>query len=50
MEIKSEKEDFEKLFADMSKGYMTAKVETDRQKAIGKHDYNIFTLFHDFSD
>jgi len=50
MEIKSEKEDFEKLFADMSKGYMTAKVEADRQKAMGRHDYNIFTLFHGFSD
>ena len=50
MEIKSEKEDFEKLFADMSKGYMTAKVQADRQRAMGKHDYNIFTLFHNFSD
>ena len=50
MEIKSEKEDFENLFVQMNEGYMTAKVETDRQKAIGKHDYNIFTLFHDFSD
>ena len=50
MEIKSEKEDFEKLFADMSKGYMAAKAEADRQRAMGKHDYNIFTLFHDFSD
>ena len=50
MEIKSEKEYFEKLFADMSKGYMAAKAEADRQRAMGKHDYNIFTLFHDFSD
>ena len=50
MEIKSEKEDFEKLFADMSKGYMAAKAEADRQRAMGKHDYNIFTLFHGFSD
>ena len=50
MEIKSEKEDFEKLFVDMSKGYMAAKAEADRQRAMGKHDYNIFTLFHDFSD
>ena len=50
MEIKSQKEDFEKLFADMSKGYMAAKAEADRQRAMGKHDYNIFTLFHDFSD
>ena len=50
MEIKSEKEDFEKLFVDMSKGYMTAKAEADRQRARGKHDYNIFTLFHGFSD
>ena len=50
MEIKSEKEDFEKLFADMSKGYMMAKAEADRQRAMGKHDYNIFTLFHGFSD
>ena len=50
MEIKSRKEDFEKLFADMSKGYMAAKAEADRQRAMGKHDYNIFTLFHDFSD
>lgn len=50
MEIKSEKENFEKLFADMSKGYMAAKAEADRQRAMGKHDYNIFTLFHDFSD
>ena len=50
MEIKSRKEDFEKLFADMSKGYMAAKAQADRQRAMGKHDYNIFTLFHDFSD
>ena len=50
MEIKSEKEDFEKLFMAMSKGYMAAKAEADRQRAMGKHDYNIFTLFHDFSD
>ena len=50
MEIKSEKEYFEKLFADMSKGYMAAKAEADRQRAMSKHDYNIFTLFHDFSD
>ena len=50
MEIKSEKENFENLFVQMNEGYMTAKVEADRQKAIGKHDYNIFTLFHGFSD
>ena len=50
MEIKSQKEDFEKLFVDMSKGYMAAKAEADRQRATGKHDYNIFTLFHGFSD
>ena len=50
MEIKSRKEDFEKLFVDMSKGYMAAKAEADRQRAMGKHDYNIFTLFHGFSD
>ena len=50
MEIKSEKEDFENLFVQMNKGYMTAKVEADRQRAMGKHDYNIFTLFHGFSD
>lgn len=50
MEIKSQKEDFEKLFMAMSKGYMTAKAQADRQRAMGKHDYNIFTLFHDFSD
>ncbi|ERJ22466.1 hypothetical protein UNSW3_443 [Campylobacter concisus UNSW3] len=50
MELKSQKEDFEKLFADMSKGYMAAKAEADRQRAMGKHDYNIFTLFHYFSD
>ena len=49
-EIKSEKEDFERLFVDMSKGYMAAKAQADRQRAMGKHDYNIFTLFHDFSD
>ena len=50
MEIKSEKEDFEKLFMAMSKGYMAAKAQADRQRAMGKHDYNIFTLFHGFSD
>ena len=50
MEIKSRKEDFEKLFMAMSKGYMAAKSEADRQRAMGKHDYNIFTLFHGFSD
>ena len=50
MEIKSEKEDFEELFTAMSKCYMTAKAEADRQRAMGKHDYNIFTLFHKFSD
>ena len=50
MKIKSKKEDFEKLFVDMSKGYMAAKAEADRQRAMGKHDYNIFTLFHGFSD
>lgn len=50
MEIKSEKEDFERLFAAMSKGYMAAKAQADRQRAMGKHDYNIFTLFHNFSD
>jgi len=50
MEIKSEKEDFENLFVQMNEGYMTAKVEADRQRAMGKHDYNIFTLFHGFSD
>ena len=50
MEIKSEKEDFERLFATMSKGYMAAKAQADRQRAMGKHDYNIFTLFHGFSD
>ena len=49
-EIKSEKEDFERLFVDMSKGYMAAKAQADRQRAMGKHDYNIFTLFHGFSD
>lgn len=50
MEIKSEKEDFEELFVAMSKGYMAAKEQADRQRAMGKHDYNIFTLFHGFSD
>ena len=50
MKIKSEKEDFEKLFMAISKGYMAAKAEADRQRAMGKHDYNIFTLFHNFSD
>ncbi|WP_148803348.1 PD-(D/E)XK nuclease family protein [Campylobacter concisus] len=50
MEIKSKKEHFKKLFADMSKGYMAAKSQADRQRAMGKHDYNIFTLFHGFSD
>lgn len=50
LEIKSEKEDFEELFAAMRKGYMAAKAEADRQRAMGKHDYNIFTLFHKFSD
>ena len=50
MKIKSQKEDFEKLFMAISKGYMAAKAEADRQRAIGKHDYNIFTLFHYFSD
>lgn len=50
MEIKSEKEDFEMLFVDMSKGYMAAKAQADRQRAMGKHDYNIFTLFRGFSD
>jgi hypothetical protein len=50
MEIKSQKEDFEKLFMAMSKGYMAAKAQADRQRAMGKHDYNIFTLFHGFSD
>ena len=50
MKIKSEKEDFEKLFMAISKGYMAAKAEADRQRAMGKHDYNIFTLFHGFSD
>lgn len=50
MEIKSEKEDFERLFIAICKGYMAAKAEADRQRAMGKHDYNIFTLFHDFSD
>lgn len=50
LEIKLQKEDFEKLFMAISKGYMAAKAEADRQRAIGKHDYNIFTLFHYFSD
>ena len=50
LEIKLQKEDFEKLFSAMSKGYMAAKAEADRQRAMGKHDYNIFTLFHYFSD
>ena len=50
MEIKLQKEDFEKLFMAISKGYMAAKAEADRQRAMGKHDYNIFTLFHYFSD
>lgn len=50
MEIKPEKEDFENLFVQMNKDYMTAKVEADRQRAMGKHDYNIFTLFYNFSD
>jgi len=48
MEIK--KEDFENLFVQMNEGYMTAKAEADRQRAMGKHDYNIFTLFYKFSD
>ena len=50
MEIKSQKEDFEKLFIAIGKGYIAAKAEADRQRAMGKHDYNIFTLFHYFSD
>ena len=50
LEIKLQKEDFEKLFMAISKGYMAAKAEADRQRAMGKHDYNIFTLFHYFSD
>lgn len=50
LEIKLQKEDFEKLFMAISKGYMAAKAEADRQRATGKHDYNIFTLFHGFSD
>ena len=50
LEIKLQKEDFEKPFMAISKGYMAAKAEADRQRAIGKHDYNIFTLFHYFSD
>lgn len=50
LEIKLQKEDFEKLFMAISKGYMAAKAQADRQRAMGKHDYNIFTLFHNFSD
>lgn len=50
LEIKLQKEDFEKLFMAMSKGYTAAKAQADRQRAMGKHDYNIFTLFHGFSD
>ena len=50
LDIKLQKEDFEKLFMAISKGYMAAKAEADRQRAMGKHDYNIFTLFHYFSD
>ena len=50
LEIKLQKEDFEKLFMAISKGYMAAKAQADRQRAMGKHDYNIFTLFHYFSD
>ena len=50
LEIKLQKEDFEKLFMAIGKGYMAAKAEADRQRAMGKHDYNIFTLFHGFSD
>lgn len=50
LEIKLQKEDFEKLFAAIGKGYMAAKAQADRQRAMGKHDYNIFTLFHGFSD
>lgn len=50
MGIKSEKEHFENLFVQMNEGYMVAKTEADRQRAMGKHDYNIFTLFHKFSD
>ena len=46
MEIKSQKEDFEKLFMAISKGYMAAKAEADRQRAMGKHDYNIFTFYY----
>ena len=29
---------------------MAAKAQADRQRAMGKHDYNIFTLFHGFND
>ncbi|WP_314991230.1 PD-(D/E)XK nuclease family protein [uncultured Campylobacter sp.] len=50
MEIKLQKEGFEKLFAAMGKGYMAAKAQADRQRAMGRHDYNIFTLFYNFSD
>ena len=50
LEIKLQKEDFEKLFAAIGKGYMAAKAQADRQRAMGKRDYNIFTLFHGFSD
>ena len=50
MDVKLQEKDFKKLFTDMSKGYMVAKAEADRQRAMGKHDYNIFTLFHKFSD
>ena len=50
MEIKSQKDVFERLFAAMNKGYMAAKAQADRQRAMGKHDYNIFTLFYKFSD
>jgi len=50
MDVKPQEKDFKKLFTDMSKGYMVAKTEADRQRAMGKHDYNIFTLFHKFSD
>lgn len=52
MDVKPQEKEknFKKLFTDMSKGYMAAKTEADRQRAMGKHDYNIFTLFHKFSD
>ena len=50
MEIKSQKDVFERLFAAMNNGYMAAKAQADRQRAMGKHDYNIFTLFYKFSD